>query len=72
MTDKRTDPVEYHEIWKAKLECAVEAFMNNEFPMTEPVFKATLFSLGYRGQVLDAEFRMYVNDKYEKDKLKRT
>ena len=71
MNDKRIDPVEYHEIWKAKLDCAVEAFMNNEFPMTEPVFRATLFGLGYRGQELNAEFNMHVRNKYEKDKLKR-
>ena len=59
MTDRRYDPQGYHETWQAKLEAAVNAFTYDEFPMTDAVFKATLFGLGFRGQELDAQFNYY-------------
>jgi hypothetical protein len=59
MADRRVDPVEYHEIWQAKLETAIQAYLNDEFPMTDAVFKATLFGLGYRNQEIEAEYNYY-------------
>ena len=71
MTDKRYDPQGYHEIWQAKLEAAVSAFNNNEFPMTDAVFKATLFALGFRGQELDAQFGYYDQLKHDYQNRKK-
>lgn len=59
LPDKRSDPQGYAEIWRARHEVAVQAFLNDEFPMTLPVFKATLFGLGFRGQELDSEVHYY-------------
>lgn len=49
MSDRRFDPVGADEIWLAKAETAHAAFAAGEFPMTEPVYRATLYSLGFRG-----------------------
>lgn len=66
MPDKRSDPEGYAEIWRARHEVAVQAFINDEFPMTDAVFKATLFGLGFRGQELDAEVHYYEYIKHTK------
>lgn len=42
------------EIWQAKLDVAIEKFQNGE--ISDDVFKACLYSAGFRGQRLRDEF----------------
>lgn len=55
MTDRRFDPQGADEIWRSKLEVATDAFRSGEFPMTEPVYRATLYQLGFRSSEINAE-----------------
>ena len=54
MTDRRSDPVGYAEIERAKLAAAVEQFLGGS--ITEAVFTASLFARGFRGKRLNEEF----------------
>lgn len=56
--DRRADPRGADEIWRAKLDAATGAFRRGEFPMTEPVFRATLYGLGFRGPAISAEVEL--------------
>lgn len=51
----RHDPQGEHEIWLARYRAARDDFSARRFPMTESVFRATLYGLGFRGREIEAE-----------------
>lgn len=57
MTDKRYDPEGAAEIWRAKMDAASHEFCHSG--MSEAVFTATLYQLGFRGSRLNEEFRYW-------------
>ena len=59
MPDKRSDPKGYEEVWKARHAELCRAYLANEFPVTDAVFAASLYGLGFRGQELEAEIKHY-------------
>lgn len=63
----RTDPRDPHTRWEvesAKFSAARDAYIAGQ--MTEPVFEASLYALGYRGEALRVEVRLARMDKYER------
>lgn len=61
---RRTEPMEYHEIWRAKYQEAKRQYLAEEYPMTDSVASATLYSLGFRGHNLEAEMNHWRDEKY--------
>lgn len=58
MTDRRTDPQGYHEVWQTRLALARELYQGGGFLGTEAIFRATLKGLGYTDREADAEVRL--------------
>lgn len=52
----RTDPVEAAEIWKARYVEACRAFKARE--LSEPIFRADLYVLGFRGHAIESEINL--------------
>jgi hypothetical protein len=63
--NSRHDPVGAAEIERAKHEAAVTEF--NARTISDDVFRATLFSLGFRGAALACEFRYHDDLRYENE-----
>lgn len=63
MTDHRSNPVGLEEIWRAKYDEAIRAFRAGEFPYTESIFRATLFSLGFLPREIDCEVALIKMDR---------
>lgn len=64
-TNRRYDPVEAVEIERAKHAAAVAEFQART--ISDDVFRATLFGLGFRGAALDCEFRYQYELRYENE-----
>ncbi len=64
--NSRHDPVGAVEIERAKHTAAVAEF--NARTISDVVFRATLFGLGFRGAALACEFRYYDDLRYENEK----
>lgn len=60
------DPQGADEIWRAKFATATEEFQAGA--ISEDVFRASLYALGYRGQGLACEFRHQDQLKFERGK----
>lgn len=58
---RRYDPEGYVEIERAKLATAIEQFRAKE--ISEDVFKACLYSRGFRGAELRAEFNYHDDER---------
>lgn len=56
----RQDP-EFHEFWRARKTEADRAFRAGE--ITEPVYTATLFGLGYRGSEIRTEANLILMER---------
>jgi hypothetical protein len=69
MTDKRYDPAGAAEIWQARLDTATSGFMDRT--MTEAVFRATLYQLGFRGSRLAEEFRYWDHARHDMSRNRR-
>ena len=67
MEDRRSDPTGFHEQWEARLKEAIRAYTEGEFPMSNDVFRATLYSLGFRGEALKIEFNDHYYNKLNKN-----
>lgn len=63
------DPVGAAEIERAKHDVAVAEFQART--ISDVVFRATLFGLGFRGTALACEFRYHDDLRYENEKAKR-
>ena len=63
MTDRRYDPVGFAEIEKAKLDAAVQEFMDRR--ISDDVFKALLKCRGFRGTGLRDEFNYWDMTRYQ-------
>lgn len=57
MIDRRSDPQGADEIWQAKHEAAIEEYAAGT--ISEDVFSAALFNLGYRGRELRSELALH-------------
>lgn len=68
MTYNRYDPVGAAEIERAKHAAAVAEF--NARKISDVVFRATLFGLGFRGARLASEFSYYDELRYQAEKAK--
>ena len=65
-TDRRYDPVGAVEIERSKHAAAVAEFQART--VSDTVFRATLFGLGFRGAALDCEFRYWDDLRYENER----
>jgi len=63
----RHDPVGAAEIERAKLDAAVAEFQART--ISDAVFRATLYSLGFRGAALASEFFYYDRLRYDSERL---
>jgi hypothetical protein len=63
------DPVGAAEIERAKLDAAVAEFQTRT--ISDVVFRATLFGLGFRGAALACEFRYHDDLRYENEKHRK-
>ena len=63
--NSKYDPVGAVEIERAKHAAAVAEFQ--ERTVSDAVFRATLFGLGFRGAALDCEFRYHDDLRYENE-----
>ena len=70
MPDKRSDPEGYNEVWQAKHKEACRAYVACEFPMSDAVFEATLYTLGFHGVRLQDERRYWAEIKYRQSQPK--
>ena len=64
-TDRRYDPIGTAEIERAKHAAAVAEFQART--VSDAVFRATLFGLGFRGAALACEFRYHDDLRYENE-----
>jgi hypothetical protein len=63
--NRRYDPAEAVEIERAKHAAAVAEFQARI--ISDDVFRATLFGLGFRGAALDCEFRYHCDLRHENE-----
>lgn len=52
-----TDPGEALQLWKARYDAATSAFFARD--ISEHVFKAQLYSLGFRGREIESEVNLH-------------
>jgi hypothetical protein len=64
-TNRRHDPVGAIEIERAKFAAAVDEFQTRT--ISDDVFRASLFGLGYRGAALASEFRYQDDLRHENE-----
>jgi hypothetical protein len=63
------DPVSAVEIERAKLDAAVAEFQART--VSDTVFRATLFGLGFRGAALASEFWYYEDLRHENERARK-
>lgn len=63
-----SDPQEHHEIERAKLATTLEEFMARR--ISDAVFEASLYALGYRGQNLRVEYRFRWDERYRAEQAR--